>query len=364
MGILHFLGGAAKLVGRGAAAYTTGGSSELLFSKGTQGKVFGNGKDPGLLGTAKYQPDTHPIDPNAANITGYDQTRAMLNGEANRSAHRQAATMQAARVGPASLFGGATIDTSPQEQFRQGQLGLMSQLQGQANGTGPSIAQGQLQRASDANLAQSMAMAQSMGGMGAGAGLRGISQQRAGVGQQLASDSGLLRLQEQQQAQGLLANVTAGGRGQDIGLATGQAGLFQQAGLANQGAQNQFALTQAGFNQAANQANLSSSIQQQQMNDQMVQAYLAKGMTLDEAQMQAKMQMEAMRTQQDLGVQGLKFDSYKLAGANRTGLIKSIASMVAGGAAGGAGGAAAGGAAGSSGGSANSYGGVGQTYSA
>ena len=185
---------------------------------------------------------------------------------------------------------------------------------GQANGQGPSIAQAQLQQATDANLKQAMALGATQQGMGAGGALRGIQQQQAGIAQQQAADSGMLRLQEQAQAQGLLGNVLGAGRGQDIGLAGEQAGLSQQAGLANMGAQNQFGLAQA-------QGNLNAQLQQQQMNDQLVQFYLQAGLSLDQAQMQAKLQMEKMKADQATQQAAIQQQAYEGSRKGNTNLL-------------------------------------------
>lgn len=170
-----------------------------------------------------------------------------------------AARMRAASLGPASQMRGATIDQSQQAQMRAGQQDLIAALQAQAAGEGPSLAAMQMDDARQQNIATAMAMAASQRGLGAGQGLRQIADQTQMANQQAARDAVRGRLAEQMAAQGQLGSVLSGARAQDIGLATDQAGLMQQAGLSNQAAQNQFALQQSALEQdaaARNQAAL------------------------------------------------------------------------------------------------------------
>jgi len=143
------------------------------------------------------------------------------------------------------------LDTATQEQFRQGQQGLVQQLQGQVAGTaGPSVAEMQLQRGQDANIQAQMAQAASARGANAGLTQRNLAQQLAISGQQVNADAGLLRAQEQQAAQNSLAQVLSGARGQDVQVAQ-------------------------------------ADVQAQQQQEQLVQQYLQMGLSLDQAQFQA-----------------------------------------------------------------------------
>lgn len=242
-------------------SHTIGGKAERW--------LFGDESTPGALGTGQYNPKGYQVDRGAADIYGYQQSRDQF---------AQGARDAAARAGP-------QIATAQQDQFRAGQLGLMGQLQDQAAGRGPSLAQMQLQQASDRNMANALALGatQASGTRGAGA-LRAIAGQQAGIGQQLAADSAMMRLQEQQQAQGMLAGLMSGARGQDIGLATSQAGM---------------------------------DLQSRQVNDQLVQAYLKMGMDLDQAQMRAKMDLQRLLADQDTQLEQLRMQGYfKRQGSN------------------------------------------------
>lgn len=94
------------------------------------------------------------------------------------------------------------------------QTALIQQLQDQAAGRGPSLAQMQLQSATDRNMRQAMALGQSQRGAGAAGAQKSILGQQAQIGQGMANDSAMLRLQEQMAARGAL--------GQQLGQQAGQ----------------------------------------------------------------------------------------------------------------------------------------------
>jgi len=122
----------------------------------------------------------------------------------------------------------AQLDQSQSNQMRGAQTNLVTDLQNQAAGIGPSLAQAQLQKASDQNLANTMASIQSTRGMGATAAAGQAQGAGAQAGQQMAQDSAILRLQEQMQAKGMLGQLATGARGQDIGAAAQDAQLKAQ----------------------------------------------------------------------------------------------------------------------------------------
>lgn len=107
-------------------------------------------------------------------------------------------------------------DTAQADASRAQMQQFIAALQAQANGTGPSMAQGQLQQATDSNIHNAMAMGQSVHGMGYQAQLRNILQNQAMAQQQSAGQSALIRNQEMMQGQQMLGNAIAGTRGQDI----------------------------------------------------------------------------------------------------------------------------------------------------
>jgi hypothetical protein len=224
---------------------------------------------------------------------GYEEDRAGVTSAQQTidPASMNAAQLAAAQQATAASFAGANINMAPQDQLRAQQMAFAQQLQQQAQGIGaPSVANLQLQAGTDRGLAQQMAMAASQGG---GALAQRQSQRgMADISQAAAGQAAALRAQEQLAAQNQYAQALSGVRGQDIGLATSQAGFDQQTGLANAGftqqanlanqaAMNQFELAQAGFDQ---QANVTNAGFQQQANIAQV-----------EAQLQADAQADAMR---------------------------------------------------------------------
>ncbi len=128
----------------------------------------------------------------------------------------------------ADLAGANPIDTSQQSQFRQGQLGLMGQLQQAAIGKGPSAAQDMLARAAEQNAAQARSASVSMAGVNPALAMRQsiMGQTQGNIAS--AREAAIIRAQEQQNAMGMLGNLTGQARGQDIGLAQAQADLVKQ----------------------------------------------------------------------------------------------------------------------------------------
>lgn len=116
---------------------------------------------------------------------------------------------------------------SADSSFRQGQQDLVSALQAQSSGQGPSLAQMQLQQGTDQALAAQAAQAASARGVDPALAQRLALQNSANIQQQQAGQSGMLRLQEQQQSQNALAQALQGARSQDLNVA--QMGQQEQA---------------------------------------------------------------------------------------------------------------------------------------
>ena len=176
-----------------------------------------------------------------------------------------AAAMNAATANAAQM-NAAKMNMEQANQARLGQNQLVGSLQGTAAGQGPSVAQEHLRQATNANINQQMAAAQSAHGAARLAALRNASTNQANIQQQAASQSAALRAQEIAAAQANLGSALGMQRGQDITTAGTQAGLEQQAGalnaqmqqgtnLANAGFGQQAGLANAGFTQAANSQN-------------------------------------------------------------------------------------------------------------
>lgn len=154
---------------------------------------------------------------------------------------------------------------SAQRQFRGGQEDLIATLQAQAAGTaGPSIAEQQQRGAVDDILKQQLGAAASSG---APAGLALRQTQRTGAELQgtAAQDMGVLRAQEQQAAQQQLAAVLGQARTGDIDV--------------------------GGRDMAA-------QLQQTALNDALVRRFTELGVSIDQAQLLANIEMEKLLEQQ------------------------------------------------------------------
>ncbi len=101
------------------------------------------------------------------------------------------------------------------KQSRDASLGLISQLQQQAAGKGPSLADAQLKAASNRNLSQMMAAAAASRGGNAALQNRQLLMQQGQVGREVAEQSAIDRMKEQQAAQGLLSQHALGQQSTD-----------------------------------------------------------------------------------------------------------------------------------------------------
>ncbi len=174
-----------------------------------------------------------------------------LNADSNK---KSLAAALASRQG----VGQAPLVTGPSDSsFRGNQQNLIGALTARANGTAPSLAQAQMKQGLDAEINAQRAQAASQRGISGGLAARLAANNIAGAQQATNVGSGMARIAEQTQAQDALGQALAGARGQDLS----QAGLAQQAQIANQGAVAQH---QAGI-------------------DEMTKYYTNQGMSIDQA---------------------------------------------------------------------------------
>lgn len=253
-------------------------------------------KQPGSIYTAGTVDDT---------TTG--DNKNALGSRISAIGARPAPTVTAAQANAAqsqaAFANGVNINAAPQDQVRQQQMGLASNLARAAAGQGPSVAQTQLQEATDKNIASNFALANSEQGGNPATALRTALMANAGANQQAALQSAQVKAQEQQAAQQQLAGVLDSTRGTDVGLATNQAGLTQQTNLTNAGNQQQTNLANATNTQqtnlanaenkqAASSANANLSAQTSQEQDAAVAQLMQMGMSLDQAKMQMQLQQQ------------------------------------------------------------------------
>lgn len=149
---------------------------------------------------------------------------------------------------------------------QQSQLGglLMQRAQGQ----GPSVAELQLQQATQQNAQQAAGLLGSRLGLNPALVARQAAMMQAGANQTAAGQAALLRAQEQQGAQALLAQALAAQRGQDLGMFGSAGGLQnQQSGLTIENLMRQQALNQLTMGQ-----NQQAQLETNRMNMQQAQA--------------------------------------------------------------------------------------------
>lgn len=144
-----------------------------------------------------------------------------------------------AGAAPGSQF----VGQEQNDQTRGMQMALIQQLQDQAAGKGPSLAQMQLQKGSEQNMSNAMALGASQRGAGAAGMLKGIQGQQAGIAQGMAGDAAMLRLNEQMGARSQLGQQLGAVRGADAGFA----GMNMQNQQFNTGQQNQMAMNRNQF---------------------------------------------------------------------------------------------------------------------
>lgn len=120
------------------------------------------------------------------------------------------------------------------KQAREASLGLIADLQKQAKGEAPSLAEATLKSATSRNLAQTLAAAAAQRGGSPALAQRNILMAKSAGDREIAEKGALARMQEQQAAQDRLASLTQGQQSQDI------AQIMQPAGLAAQGEQSRF----------------------------------------------------------------------------------------------------------------------------
>lgn len=134
-----------------------------------------------------------------------------------------------------NMFGGGALplpgmQLGNQNQAATEQARVLQALQAQAAGSRDTLGQQQLQRGYNQAAAQQRSLGSSIRGTGGGAGLRAGVMGAADTQRGLAGQSEMLKLQEQQAAQAMLAQLLAQQHAQDVGLA----GALASGGLANQ----------------------------------------------------------------------------------------------------------------------------------
>lgn len=122
------------------------------------------------------------------------------------------------------------LDVTNQNQARNEQAKVIQALQAQAAGNMDTLGQQQLTQGFQRAGQQQQSLGSSIRGAGGGAGLRAGATGAADVQRGLAGEQQMLKLQEQQAAQAMLAQLMAQQHAQDVGLA----GSMAQGALSGQ----------------------------------------------------------------------------------------------------------------------------------
>lgn len=180
-----------------------------------------------------------------------------------------AAQQQAQQIGmPAPVAYDANAGSGAAAQQQQ----LNGLLYGRATGQAPMAADANAALQMDAarrNANSVAASAASRGGVNGAMALRSANNAGVDASQQIAGQAGVQRIQEQEGAAGML--------GQNLGTTRSQ-------DMSNAQTAAQVALQSGGLNLSAQQVNQQATMQQKQINNQMVQYYTSLGYSLQEAQ--------------------------------------------------------------------------------
>lgn len=251
-------------------------------------------------------------------------------------------------AGPTS-FTGATIggvgdpravliDQAGSNEWRAQQQSLAQQLALQASGQGPSLATEQLNQAQKANQAAAFAQLASQRGGPSAAGARSAQMASAQIQGQTARDAATARIQEQMAARQQLGGVLESGRGADIQLATQQAMMQQEAGLAKYKGDLERAIAQGQLDQqTASQMfeaavgnarqNASMTAAYNQQYNSLVAQYAAMGMSAAEANQAAALQVQQMRLGEGGKAQQSQIAASEAQKAKIAGLINQAAGV-------------------------------------
>lgn len=199
----------------------------------------------------------------------------------------------------------ALIDMAAQNQFREQQMGLAGQLSAQAQGQGPSLATNMLRQGQEAANAATFAQLATQRGGPTAMGARTAMQTQSSLGAQVARDAANARIQEQLAAREQLAGVLQAGRTGDIGLATTQAQMQQEAGLAKYRGDLETAIHQGRLDQDTASQMFAAAQTQAQQNAQLTMQfeelrakYAAMGLDAAKANQLAAMGVQGAKAQQ------------------------------------------------------------------
>jgi len=142
------------------------------------------------------------------------------------------------------------------DQTQGQQQALAQALAAQAQGQGPNLAQNQLEKATQNNIAQNAGMMDSQRGINPGAAQRLIAQNTANQNQEAAGQSAIMRAQQQLAAQGQLGGLLNNVQGQNLqnqNIYQNAVAALNNANISNALGQERINAGTAAQNAAANQ---------------------------------------------------------------------------------------------------------------
>lgn len=183
-------------------------------------------------------------------------------------------------LGAAERFNASRLDTAGDSAYRQRQLDFANSLSEAAAGRGPSIAGLQLQQGLEASQRAQMSAVAGARGLSPALAQRLAMRQGAALQQQTNIESAKARLAEALEARKQLGDVITQGRAAELGIASQNASLEQQAAQVNAAAANERAVQSGELGLRADLANQQAV---QQRNTQ--QAQLTQDASTQTAQM-------------------------------------------------------------------------------
>jgi hypothetical protein len=315
-------------------AATQAGVTPTFTDQATGVNVSNGSVSGGMFGLGSNTFQTYSANPNAAvsqYLPGQLQT---IQGQISGLQNAPINTMQASQAQGTQAQAAMAGQTGAAQGFQNAQLGLAGQLQTEAAGGGPNIANMQLQQANSQAINAQMAMANSHPGQAGAAYNAAVN--AGNITQQNAAQSSINAGQQQLNAQNALAGVSSSGQQIQNQAQQFNAGNLQQANLANASQAQQANQYNATNTQNASSANLAATTQQQQYNNTLIAQYISAGMNLQQAQQQANVQMQqynaGLLAQQQAAKQGISINAAGMqtqaGGAAVSGLGSAMAGTV------------------------------------
>lgn len=269
--------GLSKAANNTANAHTSSNTAELPAQPPPQTQAPKGTAIPQAAGTAAI---------NAIAGTGANMQNIQNQAQAyaNQANTRTTPVAQAATSNAAQVNMGANVGAQEEQQAFNG-------LSSYANGSAPSAAAIQQKQGIDSTIAAQAAAAGSARNGAAGSAQFNSMTNMANTDQAAVGQAAALRANEQQAGMQQLSGLAQGIQGQNIGLATNQAGLTEQTNLSN-----------AGNTQQTNLANQNSTLANQAQANQMIQQYLNTGMSLQQAQLQAETTIANQTSQNETSI--------------------------------------------------------------